>query len=207
MSERVRIKVCGLTRPEDALAAVRLGVDFLGFVFVREWERALDVHAVEWLPALDTGQAKRVGVFRDEPATWVNDVVRRLRLDLVQLEGHEPRDYPRALDVPAIVRRGASDHDGLLPLAPNVFAALLGRDGRNAGRHSDPPAAPERCRAGLPEAARVFLSGGLTAANVAGLAATCHAFAVDVATSVECAPGIKDAEKVRAFCTALGRHA
>jgi len=101
--EGTRIKFCGLVRPQDVDAAVRLGADFLGFVFAIGSRRGLDLQGAERLLGdRDTGEARRVGVFQDQPAKFVNDAVKRCRLDLVQLHGHEPRDYARALDVPAI---------------------------------------------------------------------------------------------------------
>jgi phosphoribosylanthranilate isomerase len=101
--ERTRIKFCGLARAQDVDAAVHLGADFLGFVFAIGSRRGLDLRDAERMLAdRDTGEARRVGVFQDQPAKFVNEVVRRCRLDLVQLHGHEPRDYARALEVPAI---------------------------------------------------------------------------------------------------------
>ncbi len=211
MTERVRIKFCGLTRPEDVQTAVRMGVDYLGFVCVPGSRRCVDLErATEWLPGLDTGEAKRVGVFQDQAATRINHLVRRLRLDLVQLHGHEPRDFARTLDVPVIVVRRSSTRGGaVLPLEPNVFAALL--DAENETQQSGglgirlEVTEVRRLAASLPPTARVFLSGGLNADNVAALVGECRPFAVDVSSGVESAPGIKDPSRMRAFLQALGR--
>lgn len=211
MNERVRVKFCGLTRPEDVQAAVRMGVDYLGFVCVPGSRRCLDLRrASEWLQGLDTGEAKRVGVFQDQAATHINHLVRRLRLDLVQLHGHEPRDFARTLDVPVIVVRRPSARGGaILPLEPNVFAALL--DAENEAQQSGglglrlEVSEIRRLAASLPPSARVILSGGLNADNVRELVDACRPFAVDVSSGVESAPGIKDPSRMRAFLQALGR--
>jgi phosphoribosylanthranilate isomerase len=205
--ERVRIKFCGLRSPADVAAAVRLGADYLGFVFVAASPRCVDVEAaVSWL-------ADYVGVFSDRPARWVNDVARRLRLDLVQLHGHEVRDYPRALDVPAILVRRAVPAGAPPPVAvpppPNVYALLIdaadaaGRSGGLGLRAT--AAAVRRQLDAVPPGVRVFLAGGLTPENVAAAVEAHRPYAVDVSSGIERAPGDKDPERMRAFAAALGR--
>lgn len=219
MPEALRVKFCGLVRPQDVEEALRLGVDYVGFVFVAESPRCLDVQqACEWLPGLDTGQVRRVGVFRDQPARQVNAIARRLRLDVIQLHGHEPRDYPRALDVPAfVVRRASLRRDAAAighreaegSLAPNVCAVVVdsedgaGRSGGMGVFASD--AALQGALDGLPRGTRFFLSGGLTPENVTQRVARYEPFGVDVCSGIECAPGRKDAARMRDFMAALGR--
>lgn len=224
MSAAVRVKICGLVRPEDLRAAVDLGVEYVGVVLAPGSPRSLTPDAAaRLLRACDTRRAARVGVFQDQPARFVNDVVERCRLDYVQLHGHEPRDFPLALRVPAIrvvrlpaVGDGAAapEPDGAasavgrrVPLAPNVFAVLVdaeGRDGASGGlgRRIDPGALAGGLAA-LPEAARVFLSGGLDPDNVAALARRHRPWAVDVSSGVERTPGVKDHDRLAAFVAAV----
>jgi phosphoribosylanthranilate isomerase len=217
MDERVRIKFCGFQRAQDVEEALRLGVDYLGFVFDAGSPRFLDLErAADWLPGLDTGPARRVGVFRDESARRVNEIARRFRLDVIQLRGHEPRDFPRALDLPAFVVRhvsvsldlpaaaGAEEH-----LPPNVCAVVVAVEeeasqpgGTGSAASADPWRVPLTC---FPGNTPFFLSGGLTAENVAERVAHYQPYGVDVSSGIESAPGRKDAGRMREFMQALGR--
>jgi phosphoribosylanthranilate isomerase len=214
MAEIPRIKFCGLRRPEDLRLAVELGVDYLGFVFAPASPRALTpTAALELFEQVDCGGARRVGVFQDQPLQFINEVVRRCRLDLVQLHGHEARDAPGAIVVPVVrmvpvwqdeaTRPPASPR----PLHANVFAVLLDTvtaDGRNGGTGiaAAPPAVAAGMRA-LAPGTRIFLAGGLRPENVAARIETLAPFAVDVSSGIESAPGIKSAERMRHFVAAV----
>lgn len=215
MSERVRIKMCGLTRLEDVELAVQLGADFLGFVFVPHGPRMLTLEeAARLLEDADTAGARRVGVFGDQPASFVNDVVGRFRLDLVQLHATGDRADAEDIEAPLIrVVHVPSRADAVAePLGPAVFDAhtfAILVDAQDASGHSGglgvrPDAARlESALARLPSAARVILAGGLTPENVREVARSHRPYAVDVASGVESAPGIKDAKRMRAFVAAL----
>ena len=153
MTAGVCVKFCGLRRREDVAAAVRLGVDYLGFVFVPGGPRSLEPErAADLLQAIDTGAARRVGVFRDQPARFVNEIVARCRLDLVQLHGVEPRDYPAALDVPVlrVVRAPAVAED-------EAGAATVGA--ATAGAATAGAATAGATRATVPSALRAVRLG------------------------------------------------
>jgi len=217
---RVRVKFCGLVRREDVHEAVELGAEYLGFVFVPEGPRSVTSdHVEKLLRDVETRDALRVGVFRDQEAMYVNEVVRRCRLDLVQLHGWEPRDYPSGIRVPVlrvwrvpalgVLAPGAAAD--LLPerptLAPNVAGVLVDAadaSGRSGGLGLAPdPTALEALQRSLPVGARVFLSGGLTPENVASRVGAFRPWAVDVSSGVESAPGAKDPKRMAAFVAAL----
>jgi phosphoribosylanthranilate isomerase len=206
--------------------------------------------AQQLLAGIDTGSARRVGVFRDQPVAFLNEVAERCRLDLVQLHGHEPLDSLGALRVPAIavirVPTRSTAGQGGTPDAPakgrgrgeslpatlarltdtsvrgvpgiersswassspaSLFGALIDAEdaaGRSGGLGlRAEPRALRRLLDELPETIRVFLSGGLSPENVGALVAEHRLFAVDVASGVEVAPGIKDAARMRAFVEAV----
>lgn len=216
---RVRLKMCGLVRPDDVAEAVRLGAEYLGFVFAEGGPRTVSPEHVEvLLQRVETRDALRVGVFRDQPTTWINAVARRCRLDLVQLHGNEPRDVPSGIRVPVLrvvrvavgrpLRESEGEHAPRVePLPPNVHAVLLdaadaaGRSG-GLGLAPDLAALVAACHA-LPHDARIFVSGGLTPANVAERVRALRPWAVDVSSGVESAPGVKDPERMAAFVAAL----
>lgn len=228
MTAAVRVKICGLRRIEDAHAAVQAGADFLGFVLAPGSPRTITPEELALLRrAIDLGNTRVVGVVRDQPAEWINDVVRSCGLDYVQLHGHEPRDFAAALAVPALrvshVRAAAArtesarpaahldprtDYGALAPaiLPPNVFAILLDAQdaaGRSGGLGLQPDAAAvAAAQAALPPGTPVFLSGGLTPGNVADAVRRVRPFAVDVSSGVESAPGVKDAARIAAFIAA-----
>ncbi|UCE02676.1 MAG: phosphoribosylanthranilate isomerase [Candidatus Latescibacterota bacterium] len=213
MAERMRIKFCGLRRIADVREAVHLGADFLGFVFAEGSPRQLEPGSAEaLLDAVDTAGARRVGVFRDQPPTFVNEVARRCRLDLVQLHGRESARAFGELELPAIVvlqapaagSNRAPDLRRLDELSP--FAALIDAEdaaGRSGGLGvSVPPATAQRMLAQLPPGTRAFLAGGLTPENV-GERVRLRPYALDVSSGIESAPGIKDPQRMRAFVQAV----
>jgi phosphoribosylanthranilate isomerase len=220
VARETRVKICGLRRAQDVSRAVRLGADFVGLVFAGSSPRALDPSEAERLLAdLDTGAARRVGVFQDQALEFIQDAVRRCRLDVVQLHGSESKEFAEGLEVPviAVIRTGpagsATTHEGQQPrlLPSNTFAVLidaLDERGRSGGLGLEvSEAAFETIRAELPDAVRVFLAGGLTPENVAARVARHHPYAVDVSSGVESAPGVKDARRMQTFVDALRESA
>jgi phosphoribosylanthranilate isomerase len=197
----VLVKICGLTRREDAEAAVEAGADLLGFVFVPGTPRFVDPATALWVRDLD--DAERVGVFRDQPLAHILAVRDRLGLDRVQLHGGEPDGW---LDIlgPATIRRVRPEGDD-----PWRRAAML------AGRALpllDPGAgdgAPfDWSSLGPPPAGLGFaIAGGLTAEGVAAAIRTLRPLVVDVSSGVESAPGVKDPRRVAAFVAAATRAA
>lgn len=204
---RTRIKICGLTRPEDALVAVEAGADAIGVVLAPS-KRRLSLDDAARVFAVVPPPVARVGVFVDATCEEIAEAVSRLGLSAVQLHG------------------GESASDCLEAAAPAIkaFRVRPGDDlGRFAALYRDRAAAllfdtyDERAMGGtgatfdwslataLPTGTRWFLAGGLTPDNVAAAVRVARPFAVDVSSGVEDAPGIKNAEKIRAFVSAVRR--
>ena len=217
----VKVKICGLTRFDDALVALEAGADYLGFIFYPPSPRAIAPAAAADLvvrlrraaPAhfVRAEPPRLVGVFVNDPPAAAATVLDRCGLDLAQLSGDEPaadvtdpasplfgRAYkalrPRSL---------AEADDGAMRFAapPGSFGPRLLLDTPHVhlyggtGETSDWGIAATLA-ARLPG---LMLAGGLTPDNVAAAVAAVRPFAVDVAGGVERAPGIKDADRVRAF--------
>jgi phosphoribosylanthranilate isomerase len=188
-----KIKICGITRAEDALLCAELGANFLGFVFVRESPRYVEpAKAREIL--LDCGSAscrfQSVGVFRDASPEIVRAIAKQVGLDFVQLHGNESDDDIAAIGVPAIK---AFRVDGTLQQVSTSAEWVLFDSGGGSGRTFD-----WKWIEGFREK-KFFLAGGITPANVAAAIEQVHPDAIDVATGVERAPGIKDHDKVKAL--------
>lgn len=194
------VKICGITRSEDALAAARAGSHAVGLMFYRRSARCVTaeqaLRIVRALPPFVTP----VGVFVDPSAAEVRKITARVPLALLQFHGEEPRDfcgqfglpYVKALRVKAGVdllqyARAYQDARGLL-----LDAFVEGSRG-GSGIAFDWGLVPPRLP--LP----VILSGGLNAANVAAAVRRVRPWAVDVSSGVEAAKGVKDAAKIAAF--------
>ncbi len=194
------VKICGITNADDARAAVEAGSDAVGFIFVPNTPRYVEVTVAREIAATISERVKKVGVFVDEPVEAINRIARQVSLDLVQLHGDLTRESARLVEAPTIkvVRvRGEIDLERLR--AYNARAYLLdtyieGAHG-GTGRTFDWDLALPVVAAGLP----VLLSGGLTPDNVAEAVRRVRPFGVDVSSGVEASPGRKDHDKVRAF--------
>jgi phosphoribosylanthranilate isomerase len=206
-----RIKICGVTRPEDAADIADAGADAIGLNFYPSSPRFVsDEQAEEIIAALPAHVAK-VGVFVNADASAIRDKVQRLGLDWVQLHGDEPPEFITELPGLAVIRAVRLQDrvsvvlpstKGKLIRLPNAVlidafsASAYGGTGTTVVWEAIPEA--RRRLAGLP----VILAGGLTPENVAEAIRVARPDAVDVASGVESSPGIKDLAKVRDFVAA-----
>jgi phosphoribosylanthranilate isomerase len=178
------VKVCGITRREDAEAAVAAGASAIGFVFYPQSPRYVSPEtAAELGRGLDVW---KVGVFVDESPASVETAMRNARLDIAQIYGSTLPNVPR---IWRAFRVGPTSR----PADESVEAILL--DGPANGISFD----WQQAR-GLAE--KVIVAGGLDASNVADAIRRAHPWGVDASSGLESAPGIKDHEKVRQFVKA-----
>lgn len=199
-----RVKICGLTSVEDALAAVEAGADALGFMFYPRSPRFLTTADARRIIAALPPFVARVGVFVDAPADEVQRHVGECGLDTVQLHGGESVEFCRNLAPLAVVKafrvRGPESMGPLQAwqefpwLLDSYVEGALGGTGRTFNW--------DLAAGAVMQGRRVILAGGLTPANVAEAVARVRPWAVDVSSGVESAPGRKDAAKVRAFIAA-----
>ncbi|MGH9190031.1 MAG: phosphoribosylanthranilate isomerase [Acidimicrobiales bacterium] len=192
------VKICGTTTEEDALLAVAMGADAIGFVFApspRQISPARAADIAKRLPA----EILTVGVFRDESPQRVVEVVNNAGLRGAQLHGHETPEqaqYVRAR-VPFVIR-AFSAGDRSVGGAADYGADVVMVDSPSPGSGQ----VFDWALAEAPDGMRLMLAGGLTPANVAEAIAAVHPWGVDVATGVESSPGHKDPVRVRAFVAA-----
>ncbi len=199
----MRVKICGITRADDAAAAVEAGAAAIGFVFWPESPRFVDPYRARAIAATLPPFVTPVGVFVNQPVEYVRRVASLVRLGAVQLHGDETPEYAAGLPMPIVkaIAVGAAE-DGRLALWPSPTMVLLDvhdpvkRGG--TGRTIDWGAA-----AAIAATRRVFLAGGLTPDNAADAIARVRPYGIDVSSGVEKAPGVKDHQRVRALFEAL----
>ncbi|MFA5914841.1 MAG: phosphoribosylanthranilate isomerase [Burkholderiales bacterium] len=197
---RTRIKICGLTRIEDARAAVQLGVDAIGLVFYAPSPRYVGLDQARAIIAAIPPFVTVVGLFVDPVRSEVESVLRRCSLNLLQFHGDESPEFCNGFDLPYIkAARVRADADLVQYLT--AYSAAQGwlldayhdRLYGGTGASFDWNLIPQ----GLPKP--VILSGGLTPENVGAAVRQVRPWAVDVSSGVESTKGIKDAAKIAAF--------
>ncbi len=197
---RTRVKICGITRLVDVSAAVSAGADALGFVFYAPSPRAVTVEQARPLVLATPPLVSTVGLFVDADAEYVNEVLARLPLSLLQFHGNEDNAFCASFGRPWIkaLRVRPEDDVAQLMLAwPDAHGFLL-----DAWHPSAPGGTGQRFdwqQVPRQSAKPLILAGGLTSDNVAEAIRTVQPFAVDVSGGVEQAHGIKDADKINAF--------
>jgi len=195
----VFVKICGITNEEDALLAVALGADALGFVFAPSPRqvRPDDVRdIVRRLPH----EIVTVGVFRDELPRRVVAIVNRVGLGGAQLHGREPPGDVRSVRerVSFVIQAFAAGDPAIADTAGGpADIVLLDAPDPGSGRVFD-----WRLADGVPGSVRLLLSGGLTPDNVGEAIRRVRPWGVDVSSGVEAAPGQKDPVKLRRFVEA-----
>jgi phosphoribosylanthranilate isomerase len=201
---RTRIKICGITNPEDAALAVAAGADALGVIFAPSPRQVTVEQAATALADVPPPVA-RIGVFVDPTAEEVSAAVEACGLTAVQLSGHESLELCDCIRVPVLkVIHIGTDFDSQEAEPYRGHAAALVLDTFVPGKAGGTSQAFNWQSAGvLPGWAPSFIAGGLNAGNVGECIAALRPFAVDVSSGVEASPGIKDPDKITAFCAAV----
>lgn len=206
MSE-FQVKICGITNENDALAAVEAGADALGFVLYRKSPRAVEPKTVKAIVARLPPFVVPVGVFVNEEAKVVRDLMDECGLMLAQLHGDESAAYCEQLGRPVLKAFRLKNKTTFLALAEyqgraGVRGFLIDAYSEDAyggtGQVADWPLAAQVARS-----SRILLAGGLTPENVGAAIHAVQPYGVDVSSSVERQPGRKDHDKIRAFIQAV----
>jgi phosphoribosylanthranilate isomerase len=193
------VKICGITSEEDALLAVALGANALGFVFAPS-PRQMSPDAVAAIVRRLPREILTLGVFRDELPARVVETVFRSGLRGAQLHGRESATVTAAVrrELPFVVKAFMAGQDAIsLAASYEMDALLLDAPSPGSGVVFD-----WRLAEGAPARHRLILAGGLTADNVAQAIAQVHPFGVDVSSGVESSPGRKDPRRLREFIRA-----
>ena len=207
-SIRTRIKFCGLTRAGDIRLACELGVDAIGLVFAHGSPRCLQMEEARALRQAVASLVSTVALFRDNPSDEVREIVRLLRPSALQFHGGEEDAFCRSFGIPYVKAIPPGDANALDMRAlharyPHASALLF--DGHLAGGEGGNGQVFDWGYLPVDNTKPVMVAGGLTADNVHGLITSRAPWAVDVASGIESAPGIKDGDKMRAFIAEVQR--
>lgn len=205
--QRVRIKICGITRPEDGLRAAMLGADAIGLVFYKASPRFVDVTTAGDILSSLPPFVTRVGLFVDEDEKHIRSVLDDLQLDLLQFHGEESSDACRHYGKPYIKAIRMQDgvdlydcittyHDAAGLLLDTHVEGMVGGTGTKFDWGQIPKDLDKP----------IILAGGLTTGNVLQAIEQVKPFAVDVSGGVEAEKGIKDHAKLAAFIQAVNKE-
>jgi phosphoribosylanthranilate isomerase len=193
---RVFVKICGITSEEDALLAVAMGADAVGFVFAASPRQIAPQKAADIVKRLPT-EIVTVGVFRDDTRQRVVDTVNHTGLRAAQLHGHEsPGDSHWIRQRVSLVVKAFAAGDPALDAADDYGADAILVDSATPGSGE---VFDWSLAEGAPSNRRIILAGGLTPDNVADAVKVVRPWGVDVSSGVESTPGRKDASRMRAF--------
>ena len=199
----VKVKICGVTSPVDALSAADAGADALGFMFYQSSPRFISLEAAAAIAQKLPSQIVKAGVFVDAPEELVLRAIAGCGLNLLQFHGNESPEYCLQFGLMSMKAFRIKDAASLQALAEyptdawlldSYVADKLG----GTGERFNWDLARQAQQLGRP----IFLAGGLTPENVAEAVRQVRPYAVDVSSGVEGSPGRKDHEKVRAFIKA-----
>jgi len=201
---RTRVKICGITREEDARKAVALGADAIGLVFYRPSPRCVSIERARAISAATPPFVATTAVFVNPARGEVEQVVRECGVTLLQFHGDEPPEFCAAFSRPYIkAARIRSGMNLLEYLSPYASAGAWMLDAFHADLWGGTGGTFDWSLVPAGMAKPVILSGGLTGENVGGAIRRIRPYAVDVSTSVEISKGIKDPDKIAAFIGAV----
>jgi len=203
---RTRVKICGITRQEDGLAAARVGADAIGLVFYEQSPRHVTGTDAQKVTAILPPFICKVGLFVDAPASKVSEILNTVRLDLLQFHGDESPAYCGQFGLPYIkalrMREGvnvtafAQAYSNAAGILMDTYQqGIAGGTGQVFDWSQVPQELP------IP----IILAGGLEAGNVAEAIQSVRPYAVDVSGGVELSRGIKDAAKMATFMNEVKR--
>lgn len=200
-NSRTRVKICGITRTEDALAAASLGADAIGFVFYEPSPRAVTIAQAQAIIAQLPPFVSVVGLFVNADADNVHRTLDTLPLDLLQFHGDESADYCSQFEMPYMkALRMKPGIDLAAAIADFGAARAILVDAWDAEHFGGTGQVCDWSHPGLACGNnRIVLAGGLNPANVADAVRQVQPWAVDVSSGVESAPGIKSSDLIRKF--------
>jgi phosphoribosylanthranilate isomerase len=203
----VFVKICGITRAEDAAAAVTEGANALGFVFWPKSPRYIEPPLARKIVNIMPPPVEAIGVFVNQPPEEVNRIAEEVGLDFVQLHGEENADYIEKMRR-KVVKAIAVGHEPMPPMSQWPADVRILLDVHNPVRRGGTGAVIDWVVANKIASYRdIILAGGLTPENVSEAIARVRPYGIDVSSGVEQSPGIKDHKRLKALFEAVhGSH-
>jgi len=200
MQSRTRIKICGITRLQDALHATDCGADSIGLVFHPPSPRFIDMATALEIRCALPPFVTVTALFLDEKEDWVAEVVQGLRLDCLQFHGREPPEFCEIWGLPyikSIPMGSTEDPCAYAQQHENAQGFLF--DSNAAGRQGGSGDTFDWSK--IPQAFehRLILAGGINPSNVADAISEVKPWAVDVSSGVETSPGVKNGDLIEQF--------
>lgn len=201
---RTRIKFCGMTRAEDAVAAVALGVDAIGVVLTRMSKRCVGIETANRIRRAVPPFVATVALFMDDDVGFVAEAVAAVAPDLLQFHGSETAPdcvrYGRPY-LKAVAMGNHEDWRAVVAAHPRAAGFLF--DGHVSGKPGGTGQSFDWSSIDGNIGRPVVVAGGLTPDNVAAAIRVVRPYAVDVSSGIESAPGIKDIDRMRRFVAAV----
>ena len=203
---KTRIKFCGLTRKQDVQHAVLLGVDALGFVFVNESARNVDVDNAASMINEVPPFVNKVGLFMNAQAAKVEDVLKHVRLNLLQFHGDEDESFCKQFNMPyikAVPMASTASVENFCQEFISATGFILDSHAQGQMGGSGEKFSWDEIPGNLNKP--VILAGGLTIENVSEAISVVQPYAVDVSSGIETSKGIKDPAKMEQFIKEVHR--
>lgn len=197
------VKICGITRADDAAVAVEAGAGAIGFVFWPESPRFIDPYRARAIASALPPFVAAVGLFVNQPLQYVNAVASLVRLGAVQLHGDETPEYAAGVRS-AVVKAVSFDPVEGIRVGAWPASTILLLDAHDPVKRGGTGQTIDWTGAAAVAAQRkILLAGGLTPDNVTDAVAQVRPFGIDVSSGVERTPGVKDHQRIRALFEAL----
>ena len=200
----IRSKICGFTRPQDALAAAQLGVDAVGLVFYPPSKRFVSIEQAQAIVRVLPPFVSVVALFVNENTERIRQVLAQVPVDILQFHGDETPEFCRQFNRPYIKAVRVQNADDIIAAQQQypdaravLFDAHIEGEYGGTGHRFDWAMLPDQL------SGHWILSGGLTPENIGEAVKITGAKIIDVSSGVESAPGIKSAEKIAALLAAM----
>jgi len=200
---RTRIKICGITRLEDALAASMLGVDAVGFVFYDRSPRYIDPQKAAAIVRQLPPFVSAVGLFVNPDQAWIAEVLHHCSLGVIQLHGDESPEFCASQRLRVLKAVAVRDRNDIARVGHFHCPVLLDAPAPSGVFGGTGKLFDWSLLTGLKHDYPLLLAGGLNADNVSKAVAMRSWFGIDVSSGVEQAPGVKDADKMRLLVKAV----